>query len=126
VICRANQAKERIERQADRFAGCLLMPEGWVRMIWRDQFSRSTPLIFSAWQDPYWVRPPVGRNAMANIPGHLAGTFDAAAVAYFFFKTSRIMAPWFNVSIEAMQVRLEQLGLLLVDDPHQRSLALST
>jgi hypothetical protein len=69
-------------------------------------------------------KTPIGWNAKANIPGPLAGTFDAGAIAYFFFKASRIMAPSFSVSIEAMQVRLEQLGLLLIEDPHQQSLAL--
>ena len=61
VICRASQAQHRIERQADSFASSLLMPERWVRIVWRELFSRSqsTRLLrlarFGSGQ-----RPPMG------------------------------------------------------------------
>jgi hypothetical protein len=125
VICRATQAKERIERQADLFAASLLMPEGWMRIVWRELFSRSNPLVFSAWQDSDWAKPPMGWRGEELSAGPVARTFDVGAVAYFFFRASVLMAPRFNVSVQAMRVRLEQLGLLLVDDPHQQSLAFS-
>lgn len=36
------------------------------------------------------------------------------------------MAEAFDVSVQAMRFRLEQLGLLLIDNPRQQSLAFST
>jgi hypothetical protein len=127
VICRASQAKERIERQADLFAAGLLMPEGWVRIVWRELFSRSNPMVFSAFRDSDsdWAKPPMGWRGEEPSAGPVARAFDVGAVAYFFFRASVLMAPRFNVSVQAMRVRLEQLGLLLVDDPHQQSLAFS-
>jgi hypothetical protein len=125
VICRVSQAKERIEWQADNFAGCLLMPESWIRIVWREQFSRSNPLTFSVFQDSSWTKPPMGWRGKGKFPADVSERFDPAAVAYFFFRASEIMAPSFNVSIEAMRVRLEQLGLLLIDEPDQPSLAFS-
>jgi hypothetical protein len=53
-----------------------------------------------------------------------AGPFDPRAVEYFFYRACVLMAPYFDVSVQAMRVRLEQLGLLLVDSPRQPSLAL--
>jgi hypothetical protein len=125
VICRASQAKERIERQADLFAASLLMPEGWVRIIWRELFSRSNPLVFSAWQDSDWARPHMGWRGAGLLAAPVADTFDPRAVEHFFYRASVHMAPRFNVSVQAMRVRLEQLGLLLVDEPNQQSLAFS-
>ena len=124
VICRASQVQARIERQADRFASSLLMPEGWVRMIWRELFSRSYPLIFSAWQDSGsdWTKPPMGWMEGASLESHVAEPFDPRAVEFFFYKASAPMARRFDVSIQAMRIRLEQLGLLLVDYPRQQSL----
>ena len=117
VIYRESQAKVRIERQADSFASCLLMPKPWVRIVWRELFSRSNALVFSAWPGSDWTKPPLGWRES----GLLAET--AAADEYFFYRASKPMAAEFGVSVQAMRVRLEQLGLLLVDDPRQHSLA---
>jgi IrrE N-terminal-like domain len=125
VICRATRAKERIERQADNFASCLLMPEPWVRIVWREQFSRLNALVFSAWRDSNWAKPPMGWRAGANFPMHVPKKFDVEEVAYFFYRASIVMAPCFNVSSEVMRVRLEQLGLLLIDEPAAQAFALS-
>jgi hypothetical protein len=124
VICRASQVRARIERQADSFASSLLMPEGWVRILWRDLFSRSNALVFSAWHDSNsdWTKPPMGWVGGGFLDGRSTDAFDPRAVEYFFYKASKPMAEAFDVSVQAMRIRLEQLGLLLVDYARQQSL----
>ncbi|HUU25094.1 MAG TPA: ImmA/IrrE family metallo-endopeptidase [Methyloceanibacter sp.] len=128
VICRASQAKEPIERQADLFAASLLMPEGWVRIIWRELFSRSNPMVFSAFRDSDsdWAKPPIGWRGLGPLAAPVADAFDGRALEYFFYRASAPMAEAFDVSVQAMRFRLEQLGLLLIDNPRQQSLAFST
>ena len=126
VICRASEARARIERQADRFASSLLMPEIWVRILWRDLFSRSSALVFSAWQDSDWAKPPLGWQGLGLLTVPIANAFDPRAVEYFFFRASKPMAEAFDVSVQAMRVRLEQLDLLLVNNPRQQSIHFAT
>jgi hypothetical protein len=123
VVCRASNAKDRIEWQADAFASSFLMPAGLVHREWRNAFSRSTPLVFEVFErDSNWTVPPLGWKGQVELPRELTGKFDARAVSYFFFKASRVLAPRFAVSIQAMQLRLEKLGLLLIQWPSQLSL----
>jgi hypothetical protein len=123
VICRSSQAKERVEWQADYFASCLLMPRALLAFWWRETFSRSTPLVFSSWMgNSGWTRPPSEWASAAELPPDQRDRFDPRAVAYFFYKASAPMAPIFNVSIQAMQVRLCGLGLLSVEHSRQSSL----
>ncbi len=46
----------------------------------------------------------------------------SSQVEYFFYRASKPMAEAFDVSVQAMRIRLEQLGLLLVDYARQQSL----
>jgi hypothetical protein len=123
VICRSSQAKKRIEWQADYFASCLLMPRALIACWWREVFSRSNPLVFSSWaRDSAWTKPPMGWTTTAVLSRHQQTRFDPKAVAYFFYKASAPMAPIFNVSVQAMQLRLCELGLLSIEPSHQGSL----
>gem|GEM_PF-5789260 len=47
VICRSSQAKARIERQADHFSACLLMPREHVLAAWSNHFGSSKPFILA-------------------------------------------------------------------------------
>jgi hypothetical protein len=40
-------------------------------------------------------------------------------VAYFFYKASSPLASIFNVSNQAMQIRLQDVGLLQIEEPRQ-------
>jgi IrrE N-terminal-like domain len=122
VICRSSQAKKRVEWQADYFASCLLMPRALIAYSWREMFSRSNPLVFSSWiGDSAWTKPPVAWASTAELPPDQRARFDPKAIAYFFYKASAPMAPIFNVSVQAMQLRLRELGLLSVEPSHQHS-----
>src|SRR5262249_49649646 len=111
-------------RQADSFASSLLMPEGWVRIVWRDLFSRSNALIFSALQDSNWANPPMGWQGLGSFVAATANTFDPRKVGYFFYRASKPMADAFDVSAQAIGFRLEQFGLLFVNNFRKQSLVL--
>lgn len=115
VICRSSQAKESVEWQADFYASCLLMPR---------------KLVFAAWDEMYPDRNQ--RVIKPNVPVRhpfveveriellLAGgpcwteSVDAALNRF-----ARPLAEKFLVSTTAMRIRLENLGLLLRDLPHE-------
>lgn len=122
VICRASNSKDRIEWQADTFASSFLMPAGLVYLQWREAFSRSAPLIFEVFErDSDWTTPPMGWKGQIVLPSENFGRFDPRAVSYFFFRASSILAPRFGVSVQAMRVRLQRLGLLLIERPELSS-----
>jgi hypothetical protein len=123
MFCRSSQAKKRIEWQADYFASCLLMPRALIARFWRETFSRSNPLVFSSWiPDSGWTKPPMGWTTTAELSRDQQARFDPKAVGYFFYKGSEPMARIFNVSLQAMQLRLRELGLLSIEPSHQGSL----
>jgi hypothetical protein len=123
VICRSSQAKKRVEWQADYFASCLLMPRALIARSWREVFSRSNPLVFSSWvPDSAWTKPPMGWTTTTELSRVQRARFDPKAVAYFFYRASVPMAHVVNVSVQAMQLRLCELGLLSIEPSDQGSL----
>jgi hypothetical protein len=123
VICRASQARRRVEWQADKFASCLLMPRSLLHHFWREEFSRCTPLSFDLFQRSDWAKPPLGWTATMSLPAHLRDRFDPQAVAYFLYRASSRMASIFKVSNQAMQIRLQDVGLLHIEAARQREMS---
>ncbi len=106
VVCRSSERKKPVEWQADAFAANLLMPRKLVLAQWT---------VFRAGDD----RPvEIGElhTAQSGSPlfyrGHLALTEDERdnAVKEEF---CRPLAETFQVSAEAMKIRLEGLGLIV-------------
>ncbi len=125
VVCRASHWREPIEWQADTFAAALLMPASLVHHWWREVFSRSGPLIYDLFKfDSDWALPPTGWRESVNLPQFDPASFDPVSVSYFFYRASSELAPKLGVSIQAMQLRLQKLGLLLLKRPDQASLAI--
>ena len=122
VICRGSQAKERVEWQADYFASCLLMPRNLLHFWWREEFSRTTPLSFDVFENSDWAKPPMIWTGSHQLGPHFGKRFDPRAVSYFFYRASAHIAPIFNVSIQAAQIRLENVGLLQVEWQRQHSM----
>jgi len=110
VSCRSSQAKKPIERQADHFSACLLMPREHVLAAWSTHFGSSKPFVFADVADRAdrdWTR----RNNKYRASWPRDPHADA-------FKTvSKEFAPMFRVSKQAMRIRLENLGLLRIDHP---------
>jgi len=120
VICRSSQAKERVEWQADYYASCLLMPKSLVIETWRERFGSTTPRILK-------------RKNRITLPGYVS---DEIALAPRSFDQQRddealngFVRPFadkFQVSMAAMRIRLERLGLLHREIPRQRSFAVGS
>lgn len=116
IISRVSEAGKRIEWQADYFASSLLMPRRVMDVCWREMFSRSTPLVFEVFEGcSDWTKPPAWWTRTSELPVRLTNRFDPRAISYFFYRTSRVLAPLFGVSLRAMEVRLQQLGLLRLE-----------
>lgn len=117
VLCRSSKRNEPVEWQAEFYASCLLMPKAMVLAAWRARFPDGNPRRLSR-------KPRLGRPD--NLSPMLQQVFDRGdrqrdeeAIREFV----RPFARQFQVSITAMRIRLEKLGLLLRDEPRQRQLA---
>ena len=80
IVCRTSQGKERIELQADAFAAALLMPRSEVATQWQRLIDGRMG-----------IRPGAPRNDLIEV-------------------AVRPMAEVFEVSAQAMRIRLEGLG----------------
>jgi hypothetical protein len=117
VICRSSQAKERVEWQADFYASCLLMPRRLVHAEWQDRLGRTKPLLLSD------LRPNEKVMLRAGTLIHEQGRGEVNEVDDALFESvAEPIARRFGVSRAAMRVRLEKLGLLLREEPKQRSM----
>jgi hypothetical protein len=100
-----------------------IFEQALITRAWREVFSRSNPLVFSSWtHNSAWTKPPMGWTTTTELSQVQRAKFDPKAVAYFFYKASVPMARIFNVSVQAMQLRLCELGLLSIDHSAQGSL----
>jgi Zn-dependent peptidase ImmA (M78 family) len=118
IICRSTQARERIEFQADYHASCLLMPRKMVIAAWGILRGTKKPFVYDPAHHGVNVyrhgRPglrPIAQIIRNMVQPDYIPTFDAIA---------RPFCPLFGVSLQAMRIRLEQLGLLLPEAPRQQ------
>jgi hypothetical protein len=98
IVCRSG-SKERAEWQADCFAGHLLMPKAMVFEVWREQHGSLQPYIA--------VDEIADLNARWGLAEDMRPTVKAA----------REIARVFDVSGQAMQIRLMGLGLVRTKAP---------
>lgn len=107
-ICRTTQAKARVERQADSFAACLLMPGPLVRREWLDWRGEAESLVLA----------DLGERRQEHLDAEIARRpfpkqgkhADDEMVSE---NLCRPLADRFEVSAEAMRIRLEEMHLLL-------------
>jgi hypothetical protein len=118
VICRSSQAKARIELQADLYASCVLMPRKMVFAAWDEAFPDRKQRVI---QPATPIDHPFVEIARfeCRIPGAEFTESDDQALDRF----AKPFAEKFLVSPIAMRIRLEKLGLLHREVPHQRILA---
>jgi Zn-dependent peptidase ImmA (M78 family) len=124
VVCRSSQAKEPVEWQADFYAPCLLMPRKLVFGAWHQRFGTTNPFISELHKNDPTAIPH--RSTWVHISKALAQAFgggDEPDYKVCFNRISREFTQVFKVSTEAMRIRLEKLGLLLREVPHQQTLA---
>jgi Zn-dependent peptidase ImmA (M78 family) len=99
ILCRESSKREPAEWQADRFASFLLMPKHLVVEAWRAHRGR----------DPWVFDLPKYRAAVAN---GFTDTYDTVAKTMM-NHIAEDLAGDFAVSVEAMRIRLENLGFLV-------------
>jgi Zn-dependent peptidase ImmA (M78 family) len=117
-ICRSSDAKEREEWQADFYSSCLLMPRKLVFAAWDVMFPDRK-------QRAVQPRVPVSHPYVEIQRIHCQiGDIDCSETDdEALDRIARPLAEAFLVSPIAMRIRLEKLGLLLREVPHQRILA---
>jgi Zn-dependent peptidase ImmA (M78 family) len=118
VICRSSQAKEPVEWQADFYASCLLMPRKLVFAAWDDMFPDRKQRV---------IAPSIPVcHPFVEVPltqWEFCGQDWSETVDDALDRIARPLAEKFLVSPIAMRIRLEKLGLLLREVPHQHLLA---
>jgi hypothetical protein len=118
IVCRSSQAKEPVEWQADFYASCLLMPRKLVMAAWDEMFPDRKPRVLQP-------RTPINHpfvevpRVECQIGDHDCSETDDNVLD----RIARPLAAQFRVSPIAMRIRLEKLGLLHRELPHQRFLA---
>jgi len=96
-VCRSSE-KPPVEWQADTYAGYLLMPKRILIAAWTEWRGGLDPVVLAA-------LPPAPANNVRDP--------DLARMEQF----CKPLAERFEVSAEAMRIRLERLGLLLREQP---------
>jgi hypothetical protein len=96
-VCRSSD-KSPVEWQADTYAGYLLMPKKFLVAAWQEWRGGLDPVVVA-------TLPPAPANNLRD-PDH-------ARMEQF----CKPLAEKFEVSAEAMRIRLEKLGLLLREAP---------
>lgn len=97
IVCRTRSRKDPMEWQADAFAGYLLMPKKMVLQMWKDFFGS---------MNPYVAMDEISEKAdLWGLAENETPTVDIA----------REMANAFQVSGQAMQIRLIGLNLIRTD-----------
>jgi hypothetical protein len=118
VVCRSSQSKDRVEWQADFYASCLLMPRKLVFAAWDEEFPDRKPRV---------IKPDVSVDhpfvEVSRAEWNIFGIDEVESVTDALDHIARPLAERFLVSTTAMRIRLEKLGLLLREVPHQRILA---
>src|SRR5262249_40767236 len=113
-ICRSNEERKPVEWQADYYAACLLMPKGLVLSAWRRHFGRQQPFVFfPSKHRRFGDRRRQGLRPIADV----IRRSHQPAYERVFDEVAKVFAPSFGVSIQAMRVRLEALGLLIREAP---------
>lgn len=97
IVCRSSQKKAPIEWQADAFASYLLMPKEQIFAVWQEKHSSS---------EPYYAAEEI--TELTARWGLAEGSIPTVRVA-------KEMAQVFKVSGQAMQIRLNSLGLIQME-----------
>lgn len=100
-----------IEKEADYYAACLLMPSGWVRKMFQARFGTKTPLALTE-TVAFHLGADYGQ-LFFQPRGSLLFAQLIARVEKFGGMPFKSLANYFGVSPKAMAIRLEELGLVV-------------
>jgi hypothetical protein len=115
VVCRSSERSQPVEWQANAFASCLLMPRKLVYAAW-SEFRQSDDAFITIAELRQRYAHEEGQGNL-YVHGRLAIDEESRDVAMkeLFCKP---LAETFQVSPEAMRIRLEQLKLLVMTKPN--------
>jgi hypothetical protein len=113
VVRRTGQIHSRIEWQAHFFGSCVLMPRNLVRDAWCGRFGNTNPRILRG--KNYSFLPGMTNEFAAALRSFNQKQEEPALNEFAWF-----FAQKFQVSKEAMRIRLEEMGLLHREFPRQR------
>ncbi len=99
IVCRSRSTKDQMEWQADQFAGYLLMPREMVHSAWRARFGSLEPYVAAGEIADLSARWGLGEDEHPTV------------------QVAKELAREFEVSGQAMQIRLVGLGLILTKPP---------
>jgi len=105
-VCWKRDTSDPLETEASVFASCLLMPRSMVCQAWTERLGNLRPLVFTE----SMVQPRKRGGWPVPIGDVLHGMMYPGTA--WFRKVARIFAPVFHVSVQAMMIRLQTLGLL--------------
>ena len=108
VIHRSDGRRSQIERQADAFAACLLMPKRLMLAAWRELTGGDEPVSEVEIQRRV---PNVDSNRISFVDGDDVGSVDPIRLRRETFCDP--LAAKFAVSPEAMRIQLETMGLFV-------------
>jgi hypothetical protein len=106
-ICRSTEKKVPVEWQADCFAACLLMPYRLVRSAWEEWRGGMEPIILTEMPDR---RQRLQAELLRRGGSGKSGPDGEGDM--ILENAIRSFADLFQVSAEAMRIRLEKFGLL--------------
>jgi Zn-dependent peptidase ImmA (M78 family) len=107
-MCRSSEKKKPVEWQADQFAASLLMPRELVKQSWLEWRGSADPIVLTDLSDK---RQQILAAEVLRRGGFKSGASygDDMVLDH----CSRPLADKFQVSAEAMRIRLEDMGFLL-------------
>ncbi|NLE59239.1 MAG: ImmA/IrrE family metallo-endopeptidase [Planctomycetes bacterium] len=103
-VCRSSEVKKPVEWQADFFAAAILMPRPMVRTAWESWCKTTSPMSLDQ------LRARTGERVIADMVA--SGMDEEAVAANLMEGFCRPLAGIFQVSAQAMRIRLEEIGLL--------------
>jgi IrrE N-terminal-like domain len=103
--------KPLIEREADYFAACFLMPRRLVKGALESTFQAKEPIIIDDGA-AFWLRPDDPESLIGAEPNSLDRFLAIAGARKFGTRQFDSLASQFRVSVISMAIRLKELGLV--------------
>lgn len=103
--------RPKIEREADYFAACFLMPWKSVVNEFQRRFGTSSPVLIDE-EVAFWLDPVNGNRLLGMDSSSFDKALAFARAQQFYGRAFSSMADRFKVSQEAMAIRIHELGLI--------------
>ncbi len=103
--------RPQIEREADFFAGCFLMPRKPVISVFEENFEIKTPLVIDE-TTAFWLCPDEPDFLLRTLPGSSARALAVASCESFEGRHFDSLAKRFRVSVTSMAITLYELDLI--------------